>query len=89
MAEAKVTININNIFALSNWTLSEGRFFTTLQDAVEASNEFESTDDVAILEMELQGNEFIEVRRYESNGELMKEEEEGVNNNESAISYNS
>ncbi|OXS67507.1 hypothetical protein B1B04_22205 [Lysinibacillus sp. KCTC 33748] len=89
MAEAKVTININDVFALSNWTLSEGRFFTTLQSAVEASNEFESTDDVAILEMELQGNEFIEVRRYESNGELMKEEEEGVNNNESIISHNS
>lgn len=76
---ATTTIKINNIFALSNWSLSEGRFFTKLQDAVDTSNEYEATDDVAIIEMELQGNEFIEVRRYESNGELIEEAEEGLN----------
>ncbi|UPW82739.1 hypothetical protein [Lysinibacillus sp. Ag94] len=83
------TININNIFALSNWTLSEGRFFTSLQVAVDASNEFESTNDVAIIEMELQGNEFVEVKRYESNGELIETDEEGAIKNESTDSHNS
>ncbi|MGE7092014.1 hypothetical protein ACQKII_11295 [Lysinibacillus sp. NPDC048646] len=31
VAEANVTININNVFALSDWTLVQGRFYTTLQ----------------------------------------------------------
>jgi len=73
-----IGININNIFALSNWSLSEGRFFATLQDAVDKSKEYNTTDDVAILEMELQGNEFIEVKRYKSNGELIETDQEGA-----------
>jgi len=77
MANINATININNIFALSNWTSTEGRFFTTLKGAIDAGKECDSTDDVAIVEMVLQGNEFVEVKRYESNGELMQEVEEG------------
>lgn len=77
MANTKATININNVFALSNWTLSEGRFFTTLQDAIDAGKKYDSKDDVAIIEMELQGNEFIPVRQYETNGELIQVVEEG------------
>lgn len=75
MASVNVTININNVFALSDWTLSEGRFFTTLKDAVDANKESESTNDIGIVEMELQGNEFVPVRWYEGDGTLIEDDE--------------
>lgn len=76
MAKTNVTININNIFALSDRTLSEGRFFTTLQDAVKTSGESESANDVDIVEMELQGNEFVPIRWYEADGTLIEDDDE-------------
>lgn len=76
MASVNATININNVFALSDWTLSEGRFFITLQDAINAGKESDSTNDVGIIEMELQGNEFVPFRWYESDGKLIEDDDE-------------
>lgn len=75
MAKASVTINVNNVFALSNWTSDVGRFFVSLQDAVKEGESMEPGDDAGIVEMELQVNEFAPVRWYGIDGTLIKDDE--------------
>lgn len=67
---------INNLFALSDRTLSEGRFFTSLQNAIEAGKDIERTNEADIVEMELQGHEYVPVRWYEVDGTLIEDDEE-------------
>lgn len=66
----------NNIFALSNRTIGEGRFFTSLDAAVMECIQSEQSHDIDIVEMELQGNEFVPINWYESNGTLIEDDDE-------------
>lgn len=75
MAKTNATININNVFALSNWTEDVGRFFVSLQDAVSAGETMDHADDAGIVEMDLQGNEFIPVRWYKIDGTFIKDKD--------------
>lgn len=78
MAKLNESVNINNIFALSNWTSGEGYFFTTLEGAKgkgEVINGGRNVAGVGIIEMELQENEFVPVRRYEVDGTLIEVDE--------------
>lgn len=75
MAKAKVTININNIFTLTDRTLGENRLFPTLKDAVNAGKELKTEKVFGIVEMQLKGNEYYPVQWYERDGNLIEDED--------------
>lgn len=75
MAKASVKVNINNVFALSNRTIGEARFFTTLESAIE-SNNYDSSNEIDIVELNLQDNEFVPVEWYDIEGNVIEVEDE-------------
>jgi len=75
MAKTKVTININNIFTITDRTLGEKRLFPTLQDALNARKELNTKKVFGIVEMQLKGNEYYPVRWYKHDGNLIEDEE--------------
>lgn len=68
---------INKVFALSNWTLHEGRFFDTLLSALQAITK-EDEHDIGVVEMELQGNEFVPTTWYDREGFIIEDADDSL-----------
>lgn len=75
MRNTNVTININNIFTITDRTLGEKRLFPTLQDAINAGKELNTNEVFGIVEMQLKDNEYCPVQWYERNGKLIEDDE--------------
>lgn len=73
-ASVNVKVNINDVFALSNRTIGEGRFFTSLEAAV-TEGKRNTSDEIDIIKMKLQDDEFVPVRWYDKDGNLIQDDE--------------